>query len=135
MFETRITVRGYEIDSYNHVNNAVYLSYMEHARWEILNKTGIIDYVKRKNLLIVVTGTNIRYKGMAKLFDELVITTKIEREDPYIIFRHGIFNVSTDRKITTASVKTILIDENHIPVDIPDELADIYFRSTDDNKQ
>lgn len=28
-------VRGYEIDSLGHVNNAVYLQWMEHARWEM----------------------------------------------------------------------------------------------------
>ena len=28
-------VRGYELDSFGHVNNAVYLNYLEQARWEM----------------------------------------------------------------------------------------------------
>ena len=33
--KTEVVVRGYEIDVYGHVNNAVYLSYLEHARWQM----------------------------------------------------------------------------------------------------
>ena len=29
-----VEVRSYELDSYNHVNNAVYLNYLEYARME-----------------------------------------------------------------------------------------------------
>ena len=29
---TRLTVRPYECDSYGHVNHAVYVNYLEHAR-------------------------------------------------------------------------------------------------------
>jgi len=40
MFEYRLSVRGYELDSYNHVNNAVYLNYYEQARWQLMKETG-----------------------------------------------------------------------------------------------
>jgi YbgC/YbaW family acyl-CoA thioester hydrolase len=133
MFENQIKVRGYELDSYNHVNNATYLNYFEQARWEIVNDTGILDYLKKKELLIVVTEIRIRYKGMAKVFDELVVKTNIERQDPYIVFKQSIFNSTLNRKITVAEVKTIIIDRNNMPVDIPDEMAELYFKSIDEN--
>ena len=37
---TKITVRAYELDSYNHVNNANYLHYLEHARMDFMNQIG-----------------------------------------------------------------------------------------------
>ncbi|MET8544629.1 acyl-CoA thioesterase [Kitasatospora sp. NPDC004799] len=40
-FTTHITVRGYETDSQGHLNQAVYLQYAEHARWEYLRAAGI----------------------------------------------------------------------------------------------
>ena len=40
---TEITVRSYECDSYNHVNNAVYLNYLEHARMDFLHAANF-DY-------------------------------------------------------------------------------------------
>jgi len=33
-FRTEISVRGYELDSFGHANNAAYLNWLEHARWE-----------------------------------------------------------------------------------------------------
>ena len=35
-FSILVKVRGYELDLFGHVNNAVYLHWLEHARWEIL---------------------------------------------------------------------------------------------------
>ena len=133
MFETLIKVRGYELDSYNHVNNATYLNYLEQARWEIVNNTGLLSFLKERELLIVVTEIRIRYKGMAKLFDELLIKTDIERLDPYIVFKQSIFNSTLNRKITIAEVKTIIIDKNNMPVDIPDEMAELYFKSINED--
>ncbi len=34
-FSIEVDVRGYEIDSWGHVNNAVYLNWLELARWEL----------------------------------------------------------------------------------------------------
>ena len=35
-YTCHLTVRGNELDSFGHVNNAIYLNYLEQARWEIL---------------------------------------------------------------------------------------------------
>lgn len=40
-FAVRIAVRGYELDPRGHVNQAVYLQYAEHVRWECLDAAGI----------------------------------------------------------------------------------------------
>jgi acyl-CoA thioester hydrolase len=41
-FLTQIDVRGYELDSFGHVNHGVYASYLEHARWKLLEENGIL---------------------------------------------------------------------------------------------
>ncbi|MBC6462993.1 acyl-CoA thioesterase [Actinomadura sp. HBU206391] len=41
VFTVRIAVRGYELDTQGHLNQAVYLQYAEHARWECLRAAGI----------------------------------------------------------------------------------------------
>jgi acyl-CoA thioester hydrolase len=41
LFRVRIGVRGYELDTQGHLNQAVYLQYGEHARWECLRAAGI----------------------------------------------------------------------------------------------
>jgi acyl-CoA thioester hydrolase len=40
-FAVRIAVRGYELDTQGHLNQAVYLQYAEHARWECLRAAGL----------------------------------------------------------------------------------------------
>ncbi|MEV6397406.1 thioesterase family protein [Streptomyces sp. NPDC051907] len=40
-YSVDITVRGYELDTQGHLNQAVYLQYAEHARWELLRAAGL----------------------------------------------------------------------------------------------
>lgn len=122
-FETN--VRGYELDSYGHVNNAVYINYTEQARWEILKNAGLLDLFLSENLLLVVTETNIRYMRELKLFDKVRIETFINYKAPYLIFQHDIINESAKVKAAKAEVKTLLIDKERIPQDIPEELLSI----------
>ncbi|MFC9941629.1 acyl-CoA thioesterase [Streptomyces pratensis] len=36
-----VEVRGYELDTQGHLDQAVYLQYAEHARWELLREAGV----------------------------------------------------------------------------------------------
>ena len=73
---TEITVRSYECDSYNHVNNAVYLNYLEHSRMDYLHAIGF-DYkgIVEAGYSLYVTHTDIYYKGSAFLDDKLFVET------------------------------------------------------------
>ena len=119
-YESKIMVRGYELDSFGHVNNAVYLNYCEHARWEILAKKNLMDFFLTHDMILVVVEANIRYSKEAKLFDELVVSTEMKRKFPFLVFDHVIRRGISDEIITKASIKTVLIDKNRIPHDIPD---------------
>lgn len=69
-----LTVRSYELDSYNHVNNAVYLNYLEYARMEFLNRIGFdFKALTLEGYMLYVTHVDIRYKASAKLGDRLFI--------------------------------------------------------------
>jgi len=124
-YSYKTEVRGYELDSYGHVNNAVYLSYTEQARWEILRNAGLLKSFLNKNLLLVVTETNIRYMRELELFDKIEILTTIKIESPYLVFNHDILNLTDSTKAAKAEVKTLLIDKDRIPQDIPEELLSL----------
>lgn len=73
---TELKVRPYECDSYSHVNNAVYLNYLEYARMDYLHAIGF-DYkgIVKDGFYLYVTHVDIYYKGSAFLDDKLYIET------------------------------------------------------------
>ncbi len=76
-FSTELKVRSYECDSYNHVNNAVYLNYLEHARMQYMHAIGF-DYkgIVKAGFHMYVTEIDIKYKASAVLDDILFIEVK-----------------------------------------------------------
>ncbi|OHD64154.1 MAG: hypothetical protein A2176_00750 [Spirochaetes bacterium RBG_13_51_14] len=118
--EYRLTVRGYELDSFGHVNNAVYFNYCEQARWEILRTRDLFDYFLKNRLILVVAEARIRYAREAKVFDELAVHTDMAREAPYLVFDHTIKNRDTGEVVARGTIKTLLVDHDRIPHDIPD---------------
>jgi acyl-CoA thioester hydrolase len=124
-YSFKTDVRGYELDSYGHVNNSVYISYAEQARWEILKNADLLDSFLKDDLLLVVTETNIKYMRELRLFDEIEVITKVKFEAPYLVFYHDIVNLSKNEKSAKAVIKTLLIDKERIPQDISKELLSI----------
>ena len=63
-----LVVRSYECDSYGHVNNAVYLNYLEYGRMEFLHAIHF-DYngIIAAGYYLYVTHVDIYYKASAFL--------------------------------------------------------------------
>ncbi len=70
-------MRSYECDSYGHVNNAVYLHYLEVARHEMLAALGM-DYagMRSAGFGLVVARIDIRYRRPAVGGDVLTIASR-----------------------------------------------------------
>ncbi len=68
------TVRSYELDAYNHVNNAIYLQYLEFGRMEYLRAIGF-DYegLVSAGYYLFISHIDIHYRSSARLFDVLSI--------------------------------------------------------------
>lgn len=118
-YEYSITVRGYELDSFGHVNNAVYLNYMEQARWEILRKKNLYEYFSSSSLVLVVVGAELRYMKEALVFDELTVQTGLASEPPYLVFTHMIKKSNTGEPVARGKIQTLLVDNERVPHDIP----------------
>lgn len=121
-YQYHIEARGYELDSYDHVNNAVYLNYMEHARWSLFREAGLLDQFKNSGKKLIVVELNIRYIKEIKLFDEVIVETIVEKELPYLVFNHLLRKVEGGIALAKAKVKTLFLDENKIPINIPPEI-------------
>ena len=116
-----LTVRSYECDSYGHVNNAVYLHYLEFARMEFLKQIGF-DYkgLVANGYFLYVSHIDIRYKESAVLDDKLIIEVESVKFGAvsgtfHQIIRKEDGSVSAEADVTWASVDS----RTHRPTRIP----------------
>jgi acyl-CoA thioester hydrolase len=119
--ECSLTVRPYECDSYGHVNNAVYLNYLEYARYEYLRTVGF-DYnaAITAGFRLYIARVEIEYKKSARTDDRLAIVSwpiKMGAVSGTIAqeIRRG------EELITAAKVTWAFVDSRGVPARIPPE--------------
>lgn len=75
---TTITVRFADLDPYDHVNHARYLTYFESARVEMLDSVGYgMVRMKQEGFQIVLVEVSVRFHATASLHDELTVSTAL----------------------------------------------------------
>ncbi|MGQ9805480.1 MAG: acyl-CoA thioesterase [Chlorobiales bacterium] len=134
--ETRLKVRSYELDFFQHVNNAVYLNYIEQARVEILESAGFtLDDFLAQKILPVVVNININYRKASLLNDELVIFTHLSRiGTSSFTMRHEAYNLtrgnvpSFDADVTHATIDTTTGKSIPIPDRLRQKLSTIHLQ-------
>ncbi len=92
MFTTDLTVRDYECDQQGIVNNAVYLNYLQHARFE-LGRTIGLDWIElaSRGVNLVVRRVELDYFKSLKTGDEIRISA--------VPYRKGKFRFYFDQEI------------------------------------
>jgi YbgC/YbaW family acyl-CoA thioester hydrolase len=114
-------VRGYELDSFGHVNNAVYLNYYEHARWLIMEELGLLEYFKNSGGFLVVIRADLKFIKELQLLEEVTVHTTYKTEGFFVVFKQEIRNNHNER-INTATIKCLLVNSEKEAVDVPDVL-------------
>jgi acyl-CoA thioester hydrolase len=72
-----LTVRSYECDGYGHVNNAIYLHYLEFARHAYLRDNGIsIEELRAAGYGLLVARIAIEYRRPVETDNALTILTR-----------------------------------------------------------
>jgi acyl-CoA thioester hydrolase len=110
--ESGILIKPYNIDAAGHVNNAVYINWLEDLRTELLEKVLPHEELLKRNYHLVVASTNIEYKMPLHLYEKPIGKMKVDK------FEKGIFYLSClitlDNKIVTrAFQKCVLINKSN----------------------
>ena len=75
LFHHNIQTRWKDMDSFGHINNAVYLTYIEDARTTLFKRWNL----KGQNKSVIVASLNIDYFTQIKHPSKLIIGSKISR--------------------------------------------------------
>lgn len=76
-----IEVRSYELDPYGHVNNAVYVNWLEHGRLAWLRDRGMsyTSIPESFGVRVVVVSMRLDYKAETSLGDRVVVVSDVVR--------------------------------------------------------
>jgi YbgC/YbaW family acyl-CoA thioester hydrolase len=119
-----LEARGYELDSYGHVNNSVYFNYTEQARWDVFRQLGLYEMLASKGLKIVLVENQMKYIRQVRLFDKIKVETIMEKSAHFLLFRHALRIAETGKPVAKSTAKTVFLDQTDKPCDIPKEILD-----------
>ena len=127
--ESIFEVRGYELDSFGHLNNSVYLNYLEAERWNFCKKY-ILKYKDGKyqfedNLFLVIIETYIKYIRELRLFDRVIIKSKYSCEGDIIVGEYVLVKEGEKTKIAISKSKLVFVDHDRVLHSIPKELKNL----------
>lgn len=122
-YRCTILVRGYELDGFGHVNNSVYLNYLEHARWQLLKEEGItLPLLQSWKRFPILAGVQARYLKPLFMGDEIVVETQIfENGRTGFDFDQVILKDGT--RVFEAKVHVVTVNELGRPVEAPVEIT------------
>ncbi len=123
ILESQHKVASYELDSFGHVNNAVFLNYLEKARCDFMILKGLHfnDFFKWRRYPVVVRA-NLHYKYPARTDETLLIMGWITKHTKIsFTLQYEINNRENNQVILTAETFHVFVDDNNRPSRIPKE--------------
>lgn len=117
-----VNIRYSDIDMNKHVNNAVYFTYMENARTELLIND-LINY-EDEGIVFIVTEASCKYRQPILITDNVICELKFELLTPLRIGVTYLFkNADTSKLYAEGKTTLVMLNNNtNKPVQIPDEL-------------
>lgn len=103
-----------------------YLKFMERARTELLRSLGYQQQdLKDEGLLFVVHSIEARYRQPARLDDELIVVSCIQRQtSASLVFDQQVIRKNDQQPLCSAQIKVAAVDAKRLkPVAIPAGIA------------
>jgi thioesterase-3 len=108
---TKIKVRGYHLDLYQHVNNARYLEFLEEARWTYFEERADLPSFLASGIALIVVNINIDYRHPATMNDELAIATSVKSVgNRSAVIHQRVSLEGSDRVVAEADVTFVAFD-------------------------
>lgn len=126
IYRCQLEVRGYELDSFGHVNHAEYLHYLEFARWKMLAEEGMtLAQFQTWKRWPVIAGVEIKYLKPTFMGEILEVeTTVVDHGKVDLRFEQTVKR--GDDVILRAKVHSVVVNEKGRPADVPEPVQRLW---------
>lgn len=125
-----------DTDAYGVVWHGSYFRWLEMGRVELCEMMGhnLID-LEAQNIVLPVVNLNVRYKVSAKLNDEIIIETSIQKYNALsVTFEQKIYDKKTNKLFIEALIDVVAIDNNgKLYRKMPQILTDAFEKAVKDD--
>ncbi len=130
IYRCTLEVRGYELDSFGHVNHSVYINYLEFARWKMLNEENItLETFNTWQRWPVIAQIEVSYLKPAFMGETLEITTQVlEKGKTNHTFLQEIRRANFP--ILRAKIRSVLVNEAGRPAELTGALATLGMKTS-----
>lgn len=124
--ELRIRIKTYEIDYIGHVNNAVYVRWLEDLRVHLFDTHFPDKGIEEHKVGLIIINTDIHYKKGIVLKDKFVDARLwIERFERASLYIHADFHVNGELRCSAKQRGTFLNTETQRIVRVPQGFRDV----------
>ncbi len=115
MYELKIKVRDYEVDSQGIVNNANYLHYLEITRHDFCEYAGTsFRTMQEQGIDPVVRKIEIEYLSSLTLGETMISRLSMKRDGARFIFVQDIYNAATGAHVVHALVTIVCLQNGRL---------------------
>ena len=122
-----VEARSYELDPYGHLNNAVFINWLEHGRLCFLRDRGesYTSIPARFGVHVVVVRQEVDYRAQIQLGDRLTVTSRIERFGKSSFTFAQAIAFGDGRAAADARVTMVCVGPGDKPLAMPEDLRAI----------
>ena len=126
---SRLTVMSYELDAFGHVNNAVFLNYLEKARNDFMIAKGLgFSHFAQWGKFPVVIRALLEYKSPARGGERLLIRGWVAHHSASgFTLKYDISEEASGRLVLIAETAHVFVNGQNRPTRIPQEFAQAFF--------
>jgi thioesterase III len=124
-FTTTFRVRSYELDALGHVNHAVYLNYLEQARFDALSAGGFaVSEMAARNWGVFVVRIEVDYRKECRQGELLTVRTRVDRFRNSSMIIGQVVEAPDGETAVEARVVAVWTGPDGRPMRIPPEVRD-----------